>query len=158
RLGVAAVGAEVAEQARSQRLGLADVNQLAVGVEHAVHARPARALGPHLGAQHARAAALDAVQRPRGGGEVEAVRPEAGGDGAREQPFHGGGFLPTKPQAAQVPRTVAIVSPRRGPLTEEWSSELLTSSPGEGMVDSDISGMSAPAPPGWDICGGAGSL
>src|SRR5262249_17834635 len=32
-----------------------------------------------------------------------------------------------------------------------WWSELLTSNPGEGMVDSDISGMSAPAPPGWDI-------
>ena len=54
RLGIAAVPPKIAQQPRPQALGLADVDQFAAPVHHAVHAGQARTPGPHLHPQTSR--------------------------------------------------------------------------------------------------------
>jgi hypothetical protein len=87
-LVAAAGGAEVAQQPGPQALGLADIDQGAARVDHAVDARAARALAAEFGPQRVRPAGGDEVQGSGGG--VELRRAEAREPPVLKQAAHRG--------------------------------------------------------------------
>jgi hypothetical protein len=93
RFVIPALRPKITEQSRPQTLRLANVNEFAARVEHAVNARlPARDPRANLAAQPARSRGLDPARRGRLGGREQVVRAEAREGPAGEKTVHGKSF------------------------------------------------------------------
>jgi hypothetical protein len=145
-LGVAALRTEVRQQPGAQALGLADVDQLAALVEHAVDAGPTRTAQADALAElpHAFAAHLP---RRRLAGRVEPARTEARERQPGEQPVHAESLPVGWARYATFADPDGVRSARGGILI----TELLTTRRAGVSISLDISGMSAPEPSSWDL-------
>ena len=74
RFRVAALGAKIAEQPRSEEFRFADINHAAIRVEHRVNARPLRGVGPYFLAKIFQRFDADAMCAGRFLVRVEATR------------------------------------------------------------------------------------